>query len=168
MVQRVPDSITDWILNLYCISSTNGIGISEPKVIKVFQPFFVTVDLPYSAVKGETFPVRASILNYETTCVPVLIEIIIDRTSLAIVDSNNKRSLKRCICADEKITEVFHLKALTSQMDSGVFIKIKIKSINNDADVCNVSQKINKIIRFVDSEARKILIEVILFIYLLN
>lgn len=69
--EKVPDSITDWVINSYCISEKNGIGISPSKVLKAFQPLFVSIDLPYSVIKGEIFQVKASVFNYETTCVPV-------------------------------------------------------------------------------------------------
>ncbi len=39
--------------------------------LKVFQPLFVTIDMPYSVIKGEVFKVKASLFNYEKTCLPV-------------------------------------------------------------------------------------------------
>ncbi len=69
--ERVPDTITDWILDSYCISNNSGIGVSETKTLKVFQPLFVSIDLPYSVIRTEIFQVKASIFNFEKTCVPV-------------------------------------------------------------------------------------------------
>lgn len=69
--EKVPDTITDWLLDAYCVSNSSGLGISETKTLKVFQPLFVSVNLPYSVVRGESFPVKATIFNYENTCVPV-------------------------------------------------------------------------------------------------
>ena len=69
--ERVPDSITDWIFDSYCISDKSGIGISQTKYLKVFQPLFVSIDLPYSVIRTEIFQVKASIFNFEKTCVPV-------------------------------------------------------------------------------------------------
>ncbi|MBI4304613.1 MAG: alpha-2-macroglobulin, partial [Chloroflexi bacterium] len=53
----VPDSITTWMLRAVAISKEKGLGVAESS-LKVFQPFFLTIDLPYSAIRGEEFPVR--------------------------------------------------------------------------------------------------------------
>ena len=67
-----PDTITDWILDAYCLSKSKGLGISKTQTVRVFQSLFVSMDLPYSVIRGETFPVKASVFNYENTCLPVL------------------------------------------------------------------------------------------------
>jgi CD109 antigen len=59
----VPDSITTWMMRAVALSKTNGLGISENQ-LTVFQPFFLTVDLPYSAIRGEEFPVSVAVYNY--------------------------------------------------------------------------------------------------------
>ncbi len=59
----VPDTITTWMLRAVAISKDKGLGIAEDE-LRVFQPFFVTVDLPYSAIRGEEFPVKVAIYNY--------------------------------------------------------------------------------------------------------
>ncbi|MBI4282474.1 MAG: alpha-2-macroglobulin [Chloroflexi bacterium] len=60
---QVPDSITTWMLRAVGMSKTKGLGISEDQ-IRVFQPFFLSVDLPYSVVRSEEFPVKVSLYNY--------------------------------------------------------------------------------------------------------
>jgi CD109 antigen len=59
----VPDSITTWMLRAVALSKTHGLGISESQ-LTVFQPFFLSVDLPYSAIRGEEFPVNVAVYNY--------------------------------------------------------------------------------------------------------
>ncbi len=59
----VPDSITTWMLQAVAISKEKGLGMAEDE-LKAFQPFFLTADLPYSAIRGEEFPVRIAIYNY--------------------------------------------------------------------------------------------------------
>ena len=59
----VPDSITTWVLRAIAISRTYGLGVAEAE-LTVFQPFFLTVDLPYSAIRGEEFPVNIAVYNY--------------------------------------------------------------------------------------------------------
>ncbi|MCW3992626.1 MAG: alpha-2-macroglobulin, partial [Candidatus Bathyarchaeota archaeon] len=58
-----PDTITTWQLRAVGISREKGLGISEDS-LRVFQPFFLKVDLPYSCVRGEEFPVRVALYNY--------------------------------------------------------------------------------------------------------
>ncbi len=60
---QVPDSITTWMLRAVALSKQHGLGISEAQ-LRVMQPFFVQVDLPYSAIRGEQFPVRVALYNY--------------------------------------------------------------------------------------------------------
>ena len=59
----VPDSITTWMLRAVGISREHGLGIAEAQ-LRAFQPFFLTIDLPYAAIRGEEFPVSVAIYNY--------------------------------------------------------------------------------------------------------
>jgi CD109 antigen len=59
----VPDSITTWMLRAVAVSKDKGLGVAESS-LTVFQPFFLTIDLPYSVIRGEEFPVRVAVYNY--------------------------------------------------------------------------------------------------------
>ena len=61
-----PDSITTWMLRAVGMSREHGLGISEAE-LTVFQEFFLQVDLPYSAIRGEELPVRVALYNYLDT-----------------------------------------------------------------------------------------------------
>ncbi len=61
--ETVPDTITTWMLRAVGISKENGLGVAEAQ-LKAFQPFFASVDLPYSAIRGEEFPVKVAVYNY--------------------------------------------------------------------------------------------------------
>ena len=69
-----PDSITTWNFRAVALSKDKGLGIGET-TLRVFQPFFVTVDLPYSAIRGEEFPVRVALYNYDTTAQEFTVEL---------------------------------------------------------------------------------------------
>ncbi|NLE95538.1 MAG: alpha-2-macroglobulin, partial [Dehalococcoidia bacterium] len=60
---KVPDSITTWMLRAVGISQQHGLGVAEAQ-LRAFQPFFLTLDLPYAAIRGEEFPVSVAIYNY--------------------------------------------------------------------------------------------------------
>ncbi len=58
-----PDTITTWQMRAVGISKDKGLGVAEDS-LRVFQPFFLKVDLPYSCIRGEEFPVRVALYNY--------------------------------------------------------------------------------------------------------
>ncbi len=70
----VPDSITTWMLRAVAVSKTNGLGVAESS-LRVFQPFFLTIDLPYSAIRSEEFPVRVAVYNYLNATQTVQVDI---------------------------------------------------------------------------------------------
>ena len=67
----VPDTITTWVANGFAISAKTGLGISNTATIKIFQPFFVQMTLPYSVIRGEEIPVTVTVFNYLPNCVAV-------------------------------------------------------------------------------------------------
>ncbi len=71
---EAPDSITTWMLRAVGISKQHGLGVGEDS-LRVFQPFFLTVDLPFSAIRGEEFPVKVALFNYLDTPQQILVEI---------------------------------------------------------------------------------------------
>ncbi|XP_077268198.1 thioester-containing protein 1 allele S3 isoform X2 [Temnothorax americanus] len=61
----VPDSITSWILTAFSVNDAHGLGlIEEPRKLKVFKPFFISVDLPYSVIRGEIVGIQIVVFNY--------------------------------------------------------------------------------------------------------
>ncbi|MBN1191636.1 MAG: hypothetical protein JXA46_17925 [Dehalococcoidales bacterium] len=71
---EVPDTITTWIMRAVAVSKSNGLGITEGQ-LRVFQPFFLSIDLPYSVIRGEEFPVNVAVYNYLDQPQEVLIEL---------------------------------------------------------------------------------------------
>ena len=69
-----PDSITTWMLRAVGLSKEHGLGIGESQ-LRVFQPFFLTVDLPFSAIRGEELPVKVALFNYLDTPQEMFVEI---------------------------------------------------------------------------------------------
>ncbi|MCK4964445.1 MAG: alpha-2-macroglobulin, partial [Dehalococcoidia bacterium] len=71
---EVPDTITTWVLRAVAISKDKGLGVAETQLV-AFQPFFVKVDMPYSAIRGEEFPVSVAVYNYLDRSQNVLVQI---------------------------------------------------------------------------------------------
>ena len=71
---EAPDSITTWMLRAVGMSKEHGLGIGEGQ-LRVFQPFFLTVDLPFSAIRGEELTVKVALFNYLEAPQEVFVEI---------------------------------------------------------------------------------------------
>ncbi len=71
---EAPDSITTWVLRAVGLSKEHGLGIAETQ-LRVFQPFFLDVDLPYSAIRGEEFSVKVALHNYLDTTQEFFVEL---------------------------------------------------------------------------------------------
>ena len=69
-----PDSITTWMLRAVALSKEHGLGIAEAE-LRVFQPFFVQLDLPYAAIRREEFPVKVAMYNYQPSAQEFEVEI---------------------------------------------------------------------------------------------
>uniref|UniRef100_A0A8P4JYC5 Alpha-2-macroglobulin-like n=1 Tax=Dicentrarchus labrax TaxID=13489 RepID=A0A8P4JYC5_DICLA len=68
----VPDTITTWETEAFCLSPL-GFGLAPRKEIKVFQPFFLELSLPYSIIRGEHFELKATTFNYLSSCIMVTV-----------------------------------------------------------------------------------------------
>jgi CD109 antigen len=63
--KTVPDSITSWVISGFSLDNVYGLGVSEvPMKLKVFRPFFISLNIPYSIVKGEAVGVQVLVHNY--------------------------------------------------------------------------------------------------------
>ncbi|XP_059162967.1 CD109 antigen-like [Physella acuta] len=61
----VPDTITSWVVSAFAINSNSGLGVAPTQAhLKVFRPFFVSLNLPYSVTRGEQLALQANVFNY--------------------------------------------------------------------------------------------------------
>uniref|UniRef100_A0A3B3DTU1 Alpha-2-macroglobulin-like 1 n=1 Tax=Oryzias melastigma TaxID=30732 RepID=A0A3B3DTU1_ORYME len=68
--KTVPDTITKWAAGAFCVSPA-GFGVAPNVGLTAFQPFFVSLTLPYSVVRGEVFTLKATVFNYLPKCIMV-------------------------------------------------------------------------------------------------
>ncbi|KAF8366867.1 tep-1, partial [Pristionchus pacificus] len=60
-----PDTITSWVTSAFAINEKSGLGIAPTtSKLRVFRPFFIRLNLPYSVKRGEKFALQALIFNY--------------------------------------------------------------------------------------------------------
>jgi len=63
--KTVPDSITNWIISGFSLDPVYGLGVmDEPLKLRVFRPFFISLNIPYSVIKGEAIGVQVLVHNY--------------------------------------------------------------------------------------------------------
>ncbi|XP_062241283.1 alpha-2-macroglobulin-P isoform X2 [Platichthys flesus] len=99
--KTVPDTITKWAAGAFCVSSV-GLGVAPNIGLTAFQPFFVSLTLPYSVIRGEVFTLKATVFNYLSKCIMV-------NVTLAESDQYTLRNCDGCqytvcLCGDESRT----------------------------------------------------------------
>ncbi|XP_030826916.1 alpha-2-macroglobulin-like protein 1 [Camarhynchus parvulus] len=104
----VPDTITEWNANTFCVADI-GFGFSPMTSLRVFQPFFVDVSLPYSVIQGETFKLKATVFNYLKDCIQV--HTTLTETPELKVDACPGCQFTSCLCANEAKTFVWNVTA---------------------------------------------------------
>lgn len=63
--KRTPDTVTSWIITGFSIDPVTGLALTnESKKLTVFQPFFISLNLPYSIKCGEVVTISCIVFNY--------------------------------------------------------------------------------------------------------
>ncbi len=70
VAKTVPDTITKWAAGAFC-TSPGGFGVAPKTDLTAFKPFFVSLALPYSVIREETFTLKATVFNYLPKCIMV-------------------------------------------------------------------------------------------------
>ncbi|XP_073451729.1 alpha-2-macroglobulin-like protein 1 [Aquarana catesbeiana] len=122
---KAPDTITDWNAGAVCLGQS-GFGLSPPVSLRVFQPFFVDLTLPYSVVRGEEFTLKATVFNYLKQSIKV------ETTLLPSLELNEEpradSQYSSCLSADESKTFSWNLKAYEL---GEVNIAVMTKAVNS-------------------------------------
>ncbi|XP_055545961.1 thioester-containing protein 1 allele S1-like isoform X2 [Wyeomyia smithii] len=91
----VPDSITNWQISAFSISSARGLGIiAAPISLDVLKRFFVVVNLAYSILKTEIAVVEVFIFSYLDTDQDTKLTLSNQRKEFYFVDHQNQTSDK--------------------------------------------------------------------------
>ncbi|XP_059187409.1 alpha-2-macroglobulin isoform X2 [Centropristis striata] len=99
--KTVPDTITKWAAGAFCVSSV-GFGVSPNTGLTAFQPFFVSLTLPYSVVRGEVFTLRATVFNYLSKC--IMVKIMLADSDQYTFRNCDGCQYSVCVCAEESRT----------------------------------------------------------------
>ncbi|KAH9489284.1 hypothetical protein Btru_057009 [Bulinus truncatus] len=93
----VPDTITSWVASAFAINSASGLGVAPTQAhLRVFRPFFVSLNLPYSVTRGEHLALQANVFNYMTEDMQVRVTLAKSDSFFNIeVDANGAEVLKQ-------------------------------------------------------------------------
>lgn len=65
ITKKIPDTITSWIITGFAVDPFSGFGMTKnSRKLEVFQPFFVSLNLPYSVKRGEIIAIPIVVFNY--------------------------------------------------------------------------------------------------------
>ncbi|KAF7694849.1 hypothetical protein HF521_006572 [Silurus meridionalis] len=99
--KTVPDSITTWQAGAFCTSPI-GFGVAPGTELTAFQPFFVSLTMPSSVIRGEEFTLKATVFNYLQSCMMVKVTLA-DSQQFSVHPCTNC-VYTHCLCADESWT----------------------------------------------------------------
>ncbi|XP_021322030.2 alpha-2-macroglobulin-like protein 1 isoform X1 [Danio rerio] len=101
VAKTVPDTITTWAAGAFCTSPV-GFGLAPSTNLTAFKPFFVSLTLPYSVIREETFTLKASVFNYLSKCIMVKVTLA-DSTQFTAQPCKGC-TYTQCVCAEESKT----------------------------------------------------------------
>uniref|UniRef100_A0A3B4EDW2 Alpha-2-macroglobulin domain-containing protein n=1 Tax=Pygocentrus nattereri TaxID=42514 RepID=A0A3B4EDW2_PYGNA len=95
----VHDTMTTWEADAFCLSS-KGLGLAPPVQLRVSQPFFLELSLPYSIIRGEEFELKATVFNYLSKC--IMVKVTPAPSSLYTLKASSDGEYSSCLCASSK------------------------------------------------------------------
>ncbi|XP_067128928.1 A.superbus venom factor 1-like [Centruroides vittatus] len=69
----LPDSITTWVIQSISLSTIGGLCVSPPTEIVSFKNIFLRLNIPYSVVRKEKLEIQATVYNYYSEKIPVIV-----------------------------------------------------------------------------------------------
>ncbi|XP_062137549.1 CD109 antigen isoform X5 [Drosophila sulfurigaster albostrigata] len=121
LARKIPDTITSWVVTGFSLSPNKGLALTEnPSKIRVFQPFFVSTNLPYSIKRGEVFAVPVVIFNYLDKSLDA--EITMDNADKEFEFTEATNEVE-----EKSIDEVSRVKRVTVPSNSGKSVSFMIR-----------------------------------------
>ncbi|XP_035289157.1 alpha-2-macroglobulin-like [Anguilla anguilla] len=108
--QTVPDTITKWAASGFCTSPA-GFGLATSTSLTAFQPFFVSLTLPYSVIREEVFPLKATVFNYLSKC--IMVHVSLRESAQFTGQPCDGCQYRRCLCGEESETFTWVVTATT-------------------------------------------------------
>uniref|UniRef100_A0AAQ5ZY45 Alpha-2-macroglobulin-like 1 n=1 Tax=Amphiprion ocellaris TaxID=80972 RepID=A0AAQ5ZY45_AMPOC len=151
--KTVPDTITKWAAGAFCVSSV-GFGVSPNTGLTVFQPFFVSLTLPYSVIRGEVFTLKATVFNYLSKC--IMVKVTLDDSDQYTFRNCDGCHYTICLCAEESRTFSW---IVTPTALGKLNLKVSAEALKTDTLCGNEVATVPDVGR-VDTVIRTLLVEV--------
>ena len=127
--KKAPDTITSWIITGFSVNPTYGLGLTkEASILNVFQPFFVSTNLPYSIKRGEVVAIPFTVFNYMQNDQEVEVKFFnIDREFefVEVNEEENEVTRKR----RKRGVELERKKNVFVKSNEGATVKFMIRSL---------------------------------------
>ncbi|XP_034403872.1 alpha-2-macroglobulin isoform X2 [Cyclopterus lumpus] len=150
--KTLPDTVTKWAAGAFCVSSL-GFGVAPSIGLTAFQPFFISLTLPYSVIRGEAFTLKATVFNYLSKCILV-------NVTLAESDRYDFRACAGCrysvcVCGEDRRTFSWILTPTTlGQVD----LKVSAEALRTDTLCGNEVASVPDVGR-IDTVVRTLLVQ---------
>ncbi|KAM4034145.1 ovostatin-like [Anomaloglossus baeobatrachus] len=107
----IPDEITEWKSDAFCLSETDGLGLTnEPATVITFLGFFAEVTVAQYCTTGEKSIIVVSAANYLGKCVKVKLEIEDSDDYVATPYGDDDDDDETCICDKERTSKQWVLE----------------------------------------------------------
>nr|XP_019950554.1 PREDICTED: alpha-2-macroglobulin-like isoform X2 [Paralichthys olivaceus] len=124
--KTVPDTITKWAAGAFCVSSV-GFGVAPSIGLTAFQPFFVSLTLPYSVIRGEVFTLKATVFNYLSKC--IMVKVTLAESNQYTLRNCDGCQYTVCLCGEESRT----FSWIVTPTDLGqVKLKVSAEALKTD------------------------------------
>uniref|UniRef100_A0AAG5DEP7 CD109 antigen n=1 Tax=Anopheles atroparvus TaxID=41427 RepID=A0AAG5DEP7_ANOAO len=121
ILKKVPDTITSWIITGFSVNPIYGLGLTQqPRRLKVFLPFFVSTNLPYSVKRGEVVAIPIVVFNYLEDDQTAEVVLHNDEQEFEFADVENE------VVESSKL-ELFRQKRLDIPSNSGKSVSFMVK-----------------------------------------
>ncbi|XP_050076546.1 CD109 antigen-like [Anopheles maculipalpis] len=119
--KKVPDTITSWIITGFSVNPVYGLGLTQqPRKLKVFLPFFVSTNLPYSVKRGEVVAIPIVVFNYMEEDQTAEVVLHNDEQEFEFADVENE------VVESSKV-ELFRQKRLDIASNTGKSVSFMVK-----------------------------------------
>ncbi|KAM9811421.1 alpha-2-macroglobulin-like protein 1 [Syngnathus typhle] len=150
--KTVPDSITKWAAGAFCVSSV-GFGVAPTTALVAFQPFFLSLTLPYSVIRGEVFTLKATVFNYLSKC--IMVKVILAESDTYTFKDCEDCQYSMCICSEESRTFSWIVTPTTL---GKVEVKVSAEALKTNMQCGNEVASVPEVGR-IDTVIRSLLVE---------
>uniref|UniRef100_A0A1I8P930 TEP1-F n=1 Tax=Stomoxys calcitrans TaxID=35570 RepID=A0A1I8P930_STOCA len=86
---EIPDTVTSWRITAFSVNEKSGFGIVDgPTDITTIQPFFISLNLPYSIKRGEIVAIPVLVHNYQNQTLDTELKLFNEAQQFYFMESN--------------------------------------------------------------------------------